>query len=150
MNREFSATVEKDGNRVVLPIPFDANEAWGTRERHHLTGAINGTMFRGALVADGGRWYLPLGPAWRRAAGIAEGDRVTVVLGPEGPQQDNMAADITAALGAEPQARTFFEGLPTFYRKNYVRWIESAKRQETRENRIREMVALLREGRRER
>ncbi|MGH2607599.1 MAG: YdeI/OmpD-associated family protein [Tepidiformaceae bacterium] len=150
MDREFSAIVEKTGSRVVIPIPFDPNEAWGARARHHLTGTINGATFRGALVAEGGRWYLPLGPAWRRDCGINAGDHVQAVLSPEGPQQDNMAADITTALGTEPQARAFFEGLPTFYRKNYVRWIESAKRPETRENRIREMVALLREGRRER
>ena len=33
--------------------------------------------------------------------------------------------------------------IPTFYRKNYVRWIEAAKRPETRTKRITEAVAQL-------
>jgi uncharacterized protein YdeI (YjbR/CyaY-like superfamily) len=75
---------------------------------------------------------------------------VEVVLLPEGPQSGALAPDITTALQAEPAAGKFFDSLPTFYRKNYMRWIDSAKRAETRATRIREMVQLLKEGKRER
>ncbi len=54
-----------------------------------------------------------------------------------------------AALATNTVAKAFFDGLPTFYRKNYIRWIESAKRPETRAKRIVEMMALLAEGKRE-
>lgn len=47
---------------------------------------------------------------------------------------------------AEPEAKAFFDSLATFYRKNYIRWIESAKRPETRGARIAEMVTLLKAG----
>ena len=50
----------------------------------------------------------------------------------------------------EPAARRLFESLPTFYRKNFLRWIESAKRPETRARRIAETVATLKAGKRER
>ena len=53
---------------------------------------------------------------------------MTVTLTPEGPQVDDLPPDISGALIAEPAAQTFFESLPTFYRKNYLRWIEEAKR----------------------
>ena len=36
-----------------------------------------------------------------------------------------------------------------FYRRNYVRWIESAKRPETRAARIADTVALLKAGKRQ-
>jgi hypothetical protein len=39
-----------------------------------------------------------------------------------------MAEDIAAALGAEPEARRFFESLATYYRKNFIRWIDGAVR----------------------
>ena len=81
--------------------------------------------------------------------GLAAGDTVRVELSPEGPQLDRMPPDVAAALAAEPRARAFFEGLATFYRKNFMRWIESAKRPETRANRIAEMVRLLKAGKRE-
>ena len=72
-----------------------------------------------------------------------------VVLSPEGPQSENLSADVVSALDAEPQAKAFFESLATFYRNTYIKWIESAKRPEPRSERIREMVKLLIEGRKQ-
>ena len=57
-----------------------------------------------------------------------------------------MASDITAALAGNEKAKAFFEGLPTFYRKNFIRWIESAKREETRKKQIDEMMKLLKKA----
>jgi uncharacterized protein YdeI (YjbR/CyaY-like superfamily) len=73
-----------------------------------------------------------------------------VQLSLEGPQENNIASDIAKALSGSKKAQIFFESLPTFYRKNFIRWIESAKREETRTKRINEMINLLEEGRRER
>jgi uncharacterized protein YdeI (YjbR/CyaY-like superfamily) len=61
-----------------------------------------------------------------------------------------MAADLAAAFDAEPAARRFFESLPTFYRKNFMRWIDQAKRPDTRARRIAETIATLNAGKRER
>ena len=55
-----------------------------------------------------------------------------------------------AAFAAEPAAARFFDSLPSFYRNNYARWIEGAKRPETRAKRISELVDLTRRGIRER
>ena len=105
---------------------------------------MNGLPFRGSLGAEGGAYFMVLGAAWRRDCGIAVGDKVNVLLEPEGPQQDALAQDIADALAADPKASAFFNGLATFYRKGYIKWIESTKRRpETRSARIIEMMALL-------
>ena len=44
----------------------------------------------------------------------------------------------------------FFESLPTFYRKNFMRWIDSAKRPETRAKHIAEVIETLKAHKRER
>jgi hypothetical protein len=134
----------------LLPVPFDPDEAWGAKPHHHVAGTVNGRKVRGALVADGDRFFLSLGAAWRRDSGLGAGDPVDVELGPEGPQFSDLAPDIRAALDASPPARAFFEGLATFYRKGYLRWIEGARRPETRACRIRDMVGLLEAGKKER
>lgn len=148
--QEFRTTIEALGSKVIVPIPFDPATAWGARQRYHVTGTINEHTFRGGLETDGARYFLAPGPAWRRDSKLGVGDSVTVVLMPEGPLQDNVADDIAAALAADSTARGFFESLPTFYRKNYMRWIDSAKRAETRAARIAEMMTLLQAGKRER
>jgi uncharacterized protein YdeI (YjbR/CyaY-like superfamily) len=85
-----------------------------------------------------------------RDNGLEVGAEVELALSPEGPQLDNVAHDVLAALDGAPQARDFFLSLPTFYRKNFIRWIEGAKRPDTRSRRIAEMIQLLRAGKRER
>ena len=53
---------------------------------------------------------------------------------------------ISKALKAKPKAWKFFELLAPSYRKLYIGWIDSAKRQETKERRLREAVGLLAAG----
>jgi uncharacterized protein YdeI (YjbR/CyaY-like superfamily) len=84
-----------------------------------------------------------LGAAWRRDCGLEAGAKVEVVLSPEGPQSESLSPDVAEALEAEPKAKAFFESLATFYRNTYIKWIESAKRPETRAGRINEMIELL-------
>jgi uncharacterized protein YdeI (YjbR/CyaY-like superfamily) len=78
------------------------------------------------------------------------GAEVEVVLGPDGHQSGTVAPDIAAALSEEPEARLFFESVAPFYRNNYIRWIESAQRPETRRARIAEMITLLKAGQKQR
>ena len=74
-----------------------------------------------------------------------------MVLMPEGPQSEALAADIVAALEADPEAARFFDGLATFYRKKYLRWIDATRRSpEVRAQRIAELVELMRAGKKER
>jgi hypothetical protein len=149
--QRFKTIVAKTGSRTSIAIPFNPNEVWGAKQRHHITGTINGCAVRGSLGSDGSQYFLPLGAAWRRDNGVAAGTEVEVVLSPEGPQTDTLAPDVLAALENEPEARAFFESLATFYRKGYLRWIEgAARRPEIRSARIAEMLRLLKAGKKQR
>lgn len=150
--RNYRTTViESSDRRVYVPVPFDPDEAWGKKRRHAIAGTVNGMGVRGDVQeVDGGRVFV-LGPAWRRDCGISPGDSVDVVLTAEGPQRDDLAEDVAAALVADPAAGEFFDSLAQFYRNAYLKWIDATKRRpEQRPIRIAEMVALLREGKKQR
>ena len=147
--KSFDAIVQKEGSFTFVAIPFSPREVWGAKPRYAVAGTINGVPVRGTLGALAQDYFLRLGAAWMRDSGIEPGTGVTVRLSLEGPQADNIAPDIAKALSNNKKAKTFFDGLPTFYRKNFIRWIESAKREETRARRINEMLKLLEEGKRE-
>lgn len=147
--KRFTSTVSKSGSRTLIALPFNPDDTWGHKERHYVAGSINGSPVRGLLVSAGPHFFLPVGAAWCRDAHLAPGATVDVTLAPEGPQGDLLSADIALALDAEPHAKAFFESLATFYRKNYIRWIESAKRPETRTARITELVRLLVAGKKQ-
>lgn len=94
-----------------------------------------------------GAWVIERGPKSPGAALLEEGQEVAVEIWPEGPQVDQLAADIAGALDARPEARAAFEALAQFYRKGWLRWIDATKRRpDLRAKRIAEMLSLLEAG----
>jgi hypothetical protein len=150
--REFSARgarTSSGGARVTLP--FDPGEAWGPRDRYHVTGTIDGVGFRTTLVKRAGKWEIALGPRSQSAAHVRDDHPVAVAICPEGPQAEGLAPDIAAALAARPEAQAAFDGLATFYRKGWLRWIDATRRRpEVRATRIAEMVRQVSAGHKQR
>jgi uncharacterized protein YdeI (YjbR/CyaY-like superfamily) len=99
------------------------------------------------ITPDGSGWVFTVTPMWLRDAGVATGTDVLVELAPEGPQRRDLAADISAALAANPAAAAFFDTLAQFYRKAYLRYIDATtRRPDLRAARIAEVVDLLAAG----
>ena len=145
----FDADVEARTNGgIAIRLPFDPDDAWGEKDAHYVAGSIQGIRMRGKLVRRGTNPYLELGPSWCRSPGFGTGDRVQVVLEPEGPQLADLHPDFRAALDADPDARRSFESLATFYRKGFVRDIDGAKRPETRRRRLDKLIAACESGKR--
>lgn len=141
-----AAAVDARGS-LLIALPFDPDDAWGAKPRHPLAGTVNGTRMRAVAESTDSGWAIRLGPAWRRDCAIRTGDVVEVVLTPEGPQRDELAEDVAAALAAEPEAAAFFDGLAQFYRRAYLRWIDGTRRRpDVRAARITEVVELLKAG----
>jgi uncharacterized protein YdeI (YjbR/CyaY-like superfamily) len=59
------------------------------------------------------------------------------------PRTVEVPEDLAAALADKPGARAAFDALSYTMRKEYVRQVESAKAQETRDRRISGIVAKL-------
>ncbi len=53
---------------------------------------------------------------------------------------------IAKALKANPRAKKFFEELAPSYRRLYILWIDSAKREETKDKRLHEALRMLAAG----
>src|SRR5215469_10456023 len=104
-SRRFKSLIQQSGSRAIIAIPFDPDDAWGTRLRHYVRGSINGCTIRGMLESAEGGFFLALGPAWRRDNGLAAGAKVMVELSPDGPQSDELSADLAGALDGEPEAK---------------------------------------------
>jgi hypothetical protein len=149
-SQTFSAPMQRGpGKSAHLRLPFDA--LWGQRPRHLINGLVAGIRFRGAIEDVEGVPSLVFKPAWLRDNPVGPGDVVTAQIAPEGPQRGALDEDIVAALDANPEAATFFDGLAQFYRKAYLTWIDGTKkRPEERARRIAEMVELLKAGKKQR
>jgi uncharacterized protein YdeI (YjbR/CyaY-like superfamily) len=64
------------------------------------------------------------------------------------PRVPALPAYIGKSFRANPEAWRFFRTLPAREKRNFVVWIHTAKRPETREKRVRESIGLLLAGKR--
>jgi Bacteriocin-protection, YdeI or OmpD-Associated/Domain of unknown function (DUF1905) len=150
--QRFVAIVTASGRgKLLVPLPFDPDQVWGAKQRHHIAGTVNGIRVRAVLEPAGDGFGFTLGRTSPSRGGVAVGDTVTVEIAPEGPQRDDLAEDVAAAFAANPDAGAFFDSLAQFYRRAYLRWIDATKRRpDQRAERIAEMVRLLKSGIKER
>ncbi len=95
----------------------------------------------------GGRFLLPLSAANRAAAGVAAGEEVDVdIVLDVAPREIFSPADLLEALAPENPARELFDDLSYTHRLEWVRWIEDAKKSETRSRRVEQTVGAPRAG----
>jgi hypothetical protein len=142
----FEATIEKRGSGHMLEIPFDVKAEWG-KARAPVVATINDHTFRSTVAVYGGRYLLGLNLEVRKAAGVRAGERVVVDLELDTAERTvELPPELRAAFAQDPELRAFFDSLSFTHRREYVRWIEEAKREETRRARAAKALTMLRDG----
>jgi len=96
----------------------------------------------------GGVYMVGVNADNRVGAGVAGGEEVDVDVELDtAPREVSVPADFAAALNAEPDARTTFDGLSYSNKSWHVLQVTGAKSDETRQRRIAKSVDILKEGR---
>ena len=150
---QFNAVFFRVGiSGSAVEVPRTVSEALGKRGQVRVRGTLNGVEFKSNLMPMGdGSHCLGVHKATQVAAGIDFGDEVSVQMEEDtAPRAVEIPADLARALKAEPRAMAFFDKLAQTHRREYANWVGEAKKPETRERRIEQTVALLREGRKSR
>jgi len=144
----FRATVLLGGKTATgIQVPDDVVAELGGGKRAPVSVTIGGHTYRTTIAPMGGQFMIPLSAENRTAAGVAAGDEVEVVVDLDAaPREVTVPDDLAAAL--DGPARTFFDGLAYTHRKEWLRWVEEAKKAETRTARIAKAAAGLRDGKR--
>jgi hypothetical protein len=147
---EFDALILKHPNMDAAFIEFlyDVFAEFGTKGQVKVVALLDGFEYRGSLAKMGHRCHiLGITKKVRKAIGKEPGDTVHVILREDTePREVRLPDDFENKLQAHRQARAFFESLSYTNKKEYVRWITSAKKRETRERRIEDSIGLLVDG----
>ena len=144
--KRFTVVLERAGtSSAMFPIPFDVKAAFG-RARPPVKVTIRGHTWRTTPAVYDGVTFVGLNREVRESAGVDVGDRVRVALELDTePRTVELPDDLRQALEEDDQ-RTAFDGLSYTHRREYVEWVEGAKRDKTRVRRIAETVRRVREG----
>jgi hypothetical protein len=118
-------------------VPHDVAATLSDAKRPPVVVTVGGYSFRTRLAVYGGQPMVGVSKENRAAAGVDVGDRfeVTLVVDDE-PRVVEAPPDLAEALAGRPELAAVFEALSFTHRREYVRWIEEAKRPETRQRRV--------------
>jgi Bacteriocin-protection, YdeI or OmpD-Associated/Domain of unknown function (DUF1905) len=136
----------------AVEVPRAISEAIGKRGQVRVRGTLNGVDFKSNLMPMGdGSHCLGVHKATQVAAGIDFGDNVSVEMEEDSaPRAVEVPLGLAQALKGEPRTKAFFDELAHTHRREYANWVAEAKRPETRQRRIEQTMAFLRDGRRSR
>lgn len=133
------------GGAFVL-FPFDIKETFGTTGRIPIKATVNGEPYRGSLVKYGHPQHmLPVLKAIREKIGKNIGDTIEVIIEKDTTAREIEIPEDLQKVLKENKMDKAFEKLSYTHRREYVQWIEAAKKPETRENRITKAVDMLKQ-----
>jgi hypothetical protein len=133
-----------NGAWTYLAIPFNVSEVFGRKGQVPVRATINGFTFRNSLMPRAGIHILGVGKDILAGAGAAIGETVQVELAlDDAPRTVTVPPDLEAALTKHPAQAQAFAALSYSHKKEYADWIESAKKPETRQNRIEKSIEML-------
>ena len=128
----------------AIPVPFDPKEIFG-KIRAPVVVQIGGFSYRSTIAAMGGPYFIPLRKSNREAAGVEIGHEieVTVTLD-EAPRIVELPDDLEKQIRLIAGGVEAWEKASYTHRREYVEAINTAKRPETREKRIKLALDFIR------
>jgi hypothetical protein len=145
----FRAKIEPvpgGGNYVV--VPDDAAVKAKLEYRARVRGTVAGVAYRSSLMKYSGRYHMGVHKATLAKAGAEAGDTVEVVIERdlEPLPEDTLPDELAAALKKHAKLRAAWDALPPSHRREHVKYINEAKKAETRAARLDKTLAALTRG----
>jgi hypothetical protein len=144
----FTAELTPRGPAAAVVLDDEHVAAVGEgAKRFPVVATVNGYTWRTTVMRMRGEFLLGLNRAVRDAAGVEAGDTVAVALELDTvPREVDVPEPLANALAEDPEACAKFEQLAYTHRKEYARWIDDARRSETRQRRVARALEMLRQG----
>ena len=128
----------KGATWTFLVLPAAASKQLPTRSMVTVDGTLAGQPFVATLEPDGnGSHWFKVEKKLREAAGVAAGDSVALEIAPvEKEPEPKVPADLKQALAGNPAAKAMWKEITAVARRDWIHWITSGKKAETRVKRI--------------
>ncbi|BEV05038.1 YdeI/OmpD-associated family protein [Chryseobacterium gambrini] len=148
---QFKAVIKQNGemNAAFVEFPFSTEEIFGKKGQVKIKAVFDDKVeYRGSLAKMKSECHiLGLTQEIREQLGKSFGDEVSVSLTEDKEERVvEIAEDIVLLFNENPDAKVLFDKMSYTHRKEYIRWIEEAKKRETRENRKVKMIRMILDG----
>lgn len=139
-----AAIINAGGGGAFVEVPFDVEKAFGAK-KPKVKVTFDGVAYRGILARMGTDHHiLIILKSIREQIGKSFGDEVktTVELDTE-PRVIEVPKDLMKELKKHEDAKAFFDKLSYTHKREYVMWINEAKKEETRQRRVAKTIEML-------
>lgn len=148
---EFTAIIQQNGemNAAFVEFPFSTEELFNKKGQVKIKALFDDKVeYRGSLAKMKSDCHiLGLTQEVRKQLGKTFGDEVSVALMEDKEERVvEIADDIASVFNENPEAKALFDKMSYTHKKEYIRWIEEARKPETRENRKVKMVQMILDG----
>ena len=135
--KTFTVELERvQKTATMFRVPFDLEEAFG-RKRPPVTVTIRGHTWRTTPGVYDGVGHIVVNRDVKAATGVDAPDRVRVQMELDtAPRTVRLPGDLRDALRTDDETWKAFSKLSFTHKREYVEWVEGAKRFETRARRI--------------
>jgi hypothetical protein len=135
---------------TFLVLPRKASAKLPTRGMTTVEGTLNGRAFRATVEPDGRKsHWLRVSRKLREEAGAQPGDVVSLAIEPARVELEaRVPPDLRKVLAAHREAKAVWEEISPAARRDWIQWITTAKRPETRARRIANAGKMLAGGKR--
>lgn len=153
MTIEFRARLQrpaqpKNATWGFLVLPRAASAKLPTRAMTTVEGTLAGAPFKATLEPDGnGSHWLKVPKALREAANVEPGDSVALEIAPSDKElEPTVPADLRKALADNPAAKAAWDAATTVARRDWIAWMTSGKKADTRGKRLASAIDMLGNG----
>ncbi|MFM9839687.1 MAG: YdeI/OmpD-associated family protein [Cyclobacteriaceae bacterium] len=149
--QQFEAILESPNNGMdatFVSIPFDVEEVFGTKGNVKVKATFDKYPYRGIIAKMGMPQHVIIVRQDVRAAiNKKVGDKVKVTIEKDLEERIvDVPIELEKILSKNAKAKNFFDSLSFTNRKEYALWISSAKRPDTKEKRLTDILVKLLAG----
>lgn len=140
----FETMLEKHAklDATGITIPFDVEKVFGAK-RVPVKVSINGAQHLSTIIRMGGKYVVGVPKVFREAAGVKAGDLIKVTLEKDTEKRTvKIPKDFNDAM-KKANITDVFGKMSYTHQKEYVRAVEDAKKEETRNRRIEKNIEQL-------
>ncbi len=148
----FTAPIQNaGGGGAFVEVPFDVEAAFGAK-KPKVKAMIEEVPYRGILTRMGGEHHiLIILKNIREQIGKTFGDEIKIIVEEDiEPRVIEIPKELSKELKKDKDTKAFFEKLSYTHQREYVMWINEAKREETRQTRVAKTIEMLKKGKKAR
>jgi hypothetical protein len=143
---QFGKQGEKTGwSYIEIPKSISEKLKPGYKKSFRVKGSLDQYSIEGIalLPMGGGGFIMALNAEIRKAIRKQKGAKVKVQLEADDEFEFKLPPELMECLEEEPAALSFFNGLTKGHQTYYIKWVLSAKTDETKAKRMAQMIAGL-------